>query len=57
MDRFEYVPAQLFDGESYVKKESNVKIYEGENKVPYFFTYINIISQVYFIGPTKYKSY
>lgn len=33
MDRFEYIEARLFDGESYLKRDKNVKIYDGDDKV------------------------
>lgn len=33
MDRFEYIEARLFDGETYLKRNKNVKIYDGEDKV------------------------
>ncbi|XP_013185669.2 vacuolar protein-sorting-associated protein 36 [Amyelois transitella] len=35
MDRFEYIDARLFDGESYIKRDKNVKIYDGEDKTQY----------------------
>lgn len=33
MDRFEYIEARLFDGENYLKRDKNVKIYDGDDKV------------------------
>lgn len=33
MDRFEYIDARLFEGERYLKRDKNVKIYDGEDKV------------------------
>lgn len=33
MDRFEYIEARLFEGESYLKRDKNVKIYDGDDKV------------------------
>lgn len=33
MNRFEYIPAKLFEDESYVSKEKNVKLYDGDEKV------------------------
>lgn len=33
MDRFEYIEARLFEGENYIKRDKNVKIYDGEDKV------------------------
>lgn len=33
MDRFEYIDARLFDGEEYLKRDKNVKIYDGDDKV------------------------
>ncbi|KPJ12567.1 Vacuolar protein-sorting-associated protein 36 [Papilio machaon] len=35
MDRFEYIEARLFEGENYLKREKNVKIYDGEDKTQY----------------------
>ncbi|CAH1635279.1 unnamed protein product [Spodoptera littoralis] len=32
MDRFEYIEARLFDGENYLKRDKNVKIYDGDDK-------------------------
>lgn len=32
MDRFEYIEARLFEGESYIKRDKNVKIYDGDDK-------------------------
>ncbi|CAG9091152.1 hypothetical protein JYU34_009598 [Plutella xylostella] len=32
MDRFEYIEARLFDGENYLKRDKNVKIYNGDDK-------------------------
>lgn len=39
MDRFEYMEARLFDGENYIKRDRNVKIYDGEDKVRLQATY------------------
>lgn len=36
MDRFEYIEARLFEGENYLKRDKNVKIYDGDDKVVYF---------------------
>lgn len=36
MDRFEYIEARLFEGESYLKRDRSVKIYDGDDKVVYF---------------------
>lgn len=33
MDRFEYMEARLFEGETYLKRDKNVKIYDGDDKV------------------------
>lgn len=33
MDRLEYIEARLFEGENYLKREKNVKIYDGDDKV------------------------
>lgn len=33
MDRFEYIEARLFEGENYLKRDKNVKIYDGDDKV------------------------
>lgn len=33
MDRFEYIDARLFEGENYLKRDKNVKIYDGDDKV------------------------
>ncbi|XP_013175132.1 PREDICTED: vacuolar protein-sorting-associated protein 36 [Papilio xuthus] len=35
MDRFEYIEARLFEGENYLKREKNVKIYDGDDKTQY----------------------
>ncbi|XP_068627837.1 vacuolar protein-sorting-associated protein 36 [Battus philenor] len=35
MDRFEYIDARLFEGENYLKREKNVKIYDGEDKTQF----------------------
>ncbi|VVC91642.1 vacuolar protein-sorting-associated protein 36 [Leptidea sinapis] len=35
MDRFEYMEARLFEGETYVKRDKNVKLYDGEDKTHY----------------------
>ncbi|CAH0759306.1 unnamed protein product [Diatraea saccharalis] len=35
MDRFEYIEARLFDGENYVKRDKNVKIYDGDDKTQF----------------------
>lgn len=35
MDRFEYIEARLFEGENYVKREKNVKIYDGNDKTQF----------------------
>ncbi|GBP75862.1 Vacuolar protein-sorting-associated protein 36 [Eumeta japonica] len=35
MDRFEYVEARLFEGESYLKRDKNVKIYDGDDKTQF----------------------
>ncbi|XP_052737864.1 vacuolar protein-sorting-associated protein 36 [Bicyclus anynana] len=35
MDRFEYIDARLFDGENYVKRDKNVKIYDGDDKTQF----------------------
>ncbi|KAI8440367.1 hypothetical protein MSG28_001699 [Choristoneura fumiferana] len=35
MDRFEYMEARLFDGENYIKRDRNVKIYDGEDKTQF----------------------
>uniref|UniRef100_A0A2H1VZU7 Vacuolar protein-sorting-associated protein 36 n=1 Tax=Spodoptera frugiperda TaxID=7108 RepID=A0A2H1VZU7_SPOFR len=32
MDRFEYIEARLFEGENYLKRDKNVKIYDGDDK-------------------------
>lgn len=37
MDRFEYIDARLFDGENYLKRDKNVKIYDGDDKVKFHF--------------------
>lgn len=33
MDRFEFIEARLSEGETYLKRDKNVKIYDGEDKV------------------------
>ncbi|XP_028041052.1 vacuolar protein-sorting-associated protein 36 [Bombyx mandarina] len=35
MDRFEYIEARLFDGENYLKRDKNVKIYDGDDKTQF----------------------
>ncbi|CAB3236030.1 unnamed protein product [Arctia plantaginis] len=35
MDRFEYIEARLFEGEDYLKRDKNVKIYDGDDKTQY----------------------
>ncbi|XP_032512392.2 vacuolar protein-sorting-associated protein 36 [Danaus plexippus] len=35
MDRFEYIEARLFEGETYLKRDKNVKIYDGEDKTQF----------------------
>ncbi|XP_047989518.1 vacuolar protein-sorting-associated protein 36 [Leguminivora glycinivorella] len=35
MDRFEYMEARLFEGENYIKRDRNVKIYDGEDKTQF----------------------
>lgn len=35
MDRFEYIEARLFEGEAYLKRDKNVRIYDGEEKTNY----------------------
>lgn len=35
MDRFEYIEARLFEGENYLKRDKNVKIYDGDDKTQY----------------------
>ncbi|XP_059061892.1 vacuolar protein-sorting-associated protein 36 [Achroia grisella] len=35
MDRFEYIDARLFEGESYIKRDKNVKIYDGDDKTQF----------------------
>ncbi|KAI5645154.1 EAP30/Vps36 family domain-containing protein [Phthorimaea operculella] len=35
MDRFEYMEARLFDGENYLKRDKNVKIYDGDDKTQF----------------------
>ncbi|CAH2234175.1 vacuolar protein-sorting-associated protein 36 [Pararge aegeria] len=35
MDRFEYIDARLFDGENYLKRDKNVKIYDGDDKTQF----------------------
>lgn len=35
MDRFEYIEARLFEGENYIKRDKNVKIYDGEDKTQF----------------------
>ncbi|XP_013135211.1 PREDICTED: vacuolar protein-sorting-associated protein 36 [Papilio polytes] len=35
MDRLEYIEARLFEGENYLKREKNVKIYDGDDKTQY----------------------
>ncbi|KAG6448716.1 hypothetical protein O3G_MSEX005683 [Manduca sexta] len=35
MDRFEYIDARLFEGENYLKRDKNVKIYDGEDKTQF----------------------
>lgn len=33
MNRFEYIPAKLHENESFVSKDKNVKLYDGDDKV------------------------
>ncbi|XP_050362464.1 vacuolar protein-sorting-associated protein 36 [Nymphalis io] len=35
MDRFEYIEARLFEGENYLKRDKNVKIYDGDDKTQF----------------------
>ncbi|RVE52529.1 hypothetical protein evm_002923 [Chilo suppressalis] len=35
MDRFEYIEARLFEGENYIKRDKNVKIYDGDDKTQF----------------------
>ncbi|XP_028177444.1 vacuolar protein-sorting-associated protein 36 [Ostrinia nubilalis] len=35
MDRFEYMEARLFEGENYLKRDKNVKIYDGDDKTQF----------------------
>lgn len=35
MDRFEYIEARLVEGEEYLKRDKNVKIYDGEDKTKF----------------------
>lgn len=36
MNRFEYLPAQLKDGEIFVARDTVVRIYDGDEKVSVF---------------------
>lgn len=36
MNRFEYVEARLHDDETFVSRDRNVKIYDGDQKVSIF---------------------
>lgn len=36
MDRFEYMEARLCEGENYIKRDKNVKLYDGDDKVGMF---------------------
>lgn len=40
MDRFEYIEARLFEGENYIKRDKNVKIYDGEDKVKLSYVFV-----------------
>ncbi|XP_022116027.2 vacuolar protein-sorting-associated protein 36 [Pieris rapae] len=35
MDRFEYMEARLCEGENYIKRDKNVKLYDGDDKTQY----------------------
>ena len=35
MNRFEYIPARLIENESFVAKDKNIKLYDGDEKVSY----------------------
>lgn len=49
MNRFEYIPARLNENEFFVSKESQIKLYDGDQKVgKLFIKKIKFVNFLYF---------
>lgn len=51
MNRFEYIPARLNENEFFVSKESQIKLYDGDQKVgKLFIKKIKFVNFLYFFN-------